>query len=184
MEQFMQQMKKDPKLRELMNNITTVAVPTIRTFVLEAVNHIEDEKKKEEFKKKLDNILPQAPLAGMKICIQGREFKMFFDICKNPGEHNPTEEMNKFPLDEMEEEQKKRLMEERNMLFSAPVNIYRGFVAKHIDFIEGLIEVLPDDRKDIQIKIEVNTSTYYMYTDGIFVGMYVEEVKEVKEVKE
>jgi hypothetical protein len=163
----------EPRTKEILEKIVALGLPTVKGFITETINHIPIKKQKVSIQKELDQLLPLVPPTCMNIQYQNKEHYMFLYTCDR-AIYNVDIELGKIINDDSDGNDITYLKNQMGVALSAPLNLYKNFLHKNESFANRLIAALPEGRKDIDFKVDHNTSLLYVYEDGTFVGVVID----------
>ena len=173
----------DDKRKEFFMAMMGVGIHVLRTLYLEVISKIEDKNKMEALKNEFNaKILQPLDPSGKRVMFQGKVYYMLLQPVKS--DYNLDKEIAKIPQDNLTEENKVLLKAERDVVISCPLNFNRMVLSNSPDFIEKLIDSLPEDEyiRDFQLKLDEHESTIFMYDKGIKFGLVVKTGKEIEKL--
>lgn len=170
----------EDKRKEFFMAMMGVGIPVLRDLYLEVISKIEDEKIRNEFVEEFNTkVLQPLPASGKRVCFGKKTYYMLLE--KVGQGYDLDKEMAKIPQDGLTEEQKILLKNERDIVICAPLNFNKIVLTNTPDFIERLMDKLPQDdyTLDFQLKLEEDESTIFMYDTGIKFGLVVKSEEEL-----
>ena len=161
---------------QFIKDILPVATHVIKTILVDTIDHIADEVKKEALMTKLDKILPNMPIGARKLTVGHKTYFMVFKPCDDVKYYSLDTQLNKIKR-QLPADQHDRFKIEVSVTLSSIPNIYRRLMESHADFCDQLVEALPEDRKTNVTSnlMEPKNYTAAMYEDGIRFALYIEK---------
>lgn len=163
------------KANELVDVQTSHIIKYIFTNII-VLGKVETNKTKkfDKLVKHLNSLLPFKPIGTMLIedPIDG---KVWLSLKPCMHDHSFDLQLNSVQSIMESETKKKKLMDTIGMLIFVVRHEYKRFVLENESFITSLLHVLPDNRKDISLKIDTANTTLYVYEDyPLRSGVYLE----------
>tara|TARA_B110000908_G_scaffold53834_1_gene65616 strand:- start:11301 stop:11822 length:522 start_codon:yes stop_codon:yes gene_type:complete len=166
----------DAKRKEFFAAMIGVGVPTLRDLYHEIISKVQNNKTRSDLLDEFNGkILPPLEAGGKRVMINKKTYYM--RLLPVGNDYDLNKEMAKIPTNDMTEENKLLLNNERDVVISAPLNFNRVVWDNSKDFVVQLLEALPEDDivRDIQLKLSEDTSKIFIYEDGIKFGLCVTE---------
>jgi hypothetical protein len=132
------------------------------------------DKKFDKVLKQLHNILPFKPI-GTILIEDPTEGKVWLSIKPCVFDHSFELQLSSIPSIIQSEEKKKKLMHTISMMVHVVRKEYTRFINANEALITSLLSLLPVERKDISLKIDMENTTLYVYEDfPLRSGIYLE----------